>query len=197
MPASLLLLRKFNLLSAYGISLNHPLRGTSPKAAYLASKRTCVRQLIAFMPNSQTNRNFIPLNCVLLQPNTKCRAGELFCGTKIFPNLSHLWAYKQYSVLCYFLLFVKIRWDWLHYWTQVRKFFYTSPCCGTVGIPILDFWYCLPWVFNTRVDQSLACSITCMQWISQIHLWCCTYWSLLTASSIAAELFGFTCFLDN
>ena len=117
------MLCKFNLLSAYGISLNNPLRGASPKAAYLASKRTCVRQLTAFMPNSQTNRNFIPLNCVLLQPNNKCRAGELFCGTRTFHNLCPFVITRR--VLCFVLLssFCKKKSLRLtHCWTRVKNF---------------------------------------------------------------------------
>ena len=51
-----------------------------------------------------------------------------------------------------------------------------SPFCGTTDTPILDFWWCLSW--STGVDPSLACFITCMHWIPQIHLWCDTYWPL-------------------
>ena len=30
--------------------------------------------------------------------------------------------------------------------------------------------------FKARVDPSLACFVTCMQWIPEIHLWCNTCW---------------------
>ena len=30
--------------------------------------------------------------------------------------------------------------------------------------------------FKTRADPSLACFLTCAQWIPQIHLWCDTCW---------------------
>ena len=31
--------------------------------------------------------------------------------------------------------------------------------------------------FKPRMEPYLACFITCMQWVSQIHLWCDTYWT--------------------
>ena len=85
-PVSLLCCANLIFVDIWNFSKSS-FKRTSPKAAYQASKCTCVRQLIAFMPNSQTNRNFIPF-CVLLKPNSKCRAGELFCGTKTLHNLN-------------------------------------------------------------------------------------------------------------
>ena len=32
--------------------------------------------------------------------------------------------------------------------------------------------------FKARVDPSFACSVACMQWIPEIHLWCNTCWCL-------------------
>ena len=38
--------------------------------------------------------------------------------------------------------------------------------------------------FKTRVDHLLACFITCMQWIPQIHLWCNTAKLLMISMAI-------------
>ena len=40
-----------------------------------------------------------------------------------------------------------------------------SPFCGATDIPVLDFWWRLPWV------SSLACFVTYVPWIPEIHLW--------------------------
>ena len=51
-----------------------------------------------------------------------------------------------------------------------------SPFCGAADTPILDFWWCLPWVSKPGWILSLACFLTCAQQIPQIHLWCDTCW---------------------
>ena len=44
------------------------------------------------------------------------------------------------------------------------------PCFGLLVMTALGF--------KARVDPWLACFVACMQWISQIHLWCNTCWPL-------------------
>ena len=53
-----------------------------------------------------------------------------------------------------------------------------SPFCGTTDIPVLDFWWHLPWVSKLGCIPLLACFVACEQWIPQIHLWCNTFWPL-------------------
>ena len=44
--------------------------------------------------------------------------------------------------------------------------------------PVLDFWWGLA-RFQKQGDPSLECFLACVQWISQIHLWCssCQHYS--------------------
>ena len=143
----------------------------------------------------KTNRNFIPLNCVLVQPNTKCTAGELFCGTKIFHNLSPFVTVR--TVLCLVLLstFCKKKWDWLHYWIQVRHCF-TQVLVVEPLVPL--FW----------ISDNVSSGFSIPEWINHLHVESPAYngflrftsgaasTNLLTAN-LAAELFWSTCFLDN
>ena len=48
---------------------------------------------------------------------------------------------------------------------------------GATGTHDLDFWWCLPWVSKGEWIL-IACFIACVQWISQIHLWCDICWPL-------------------
>ena len=45
-----------------------------------------------------------------------------------------------------------------------HRYFLWDHCYPCFGLLVLDF--------KARVDLSLACFVTCMQWIIQIHLWC-------------------------
>ena len=43
--------------------------------------------------------------------------------------------------------------------------------------------------FKVSVDPLLSCFIACVQWISQIHIWCDVTTADLLAVSMAAESF--------
>ena len=45
-----------------------------------------------------------------------------------------------------------------------------SPFSGATDTPVLDFWWCLSRVSKAGWILSIACLITCAQWIPQIHL---------------------------
>ena len=48
--------------------------------------------------------------------------------------------------------------------------------CGAIGTPIVDLELVTSVLgFKARVDPLVACFLTCVQWIPQIHLWCDTY----------------------
>ena len=53
-----------------------------------------------------------------------------------------------------------------------------SPFYGAPDIPVLDFWWLLPWVLKPGWIPLLVWSIACQQHIPQIHPWCNTCWSL-------------------
>ena len=44
-----------------------------------------------------------------------------------------------------------------------------SPFSGATDTPVLDFWWRLLWVSKSGWILSLACFVTCVQWIPQIH----------------------------
>ena len=40
------------------------------------------------------------------------------------------------------------------------------------------FWWCLGMTLKPRADPlACVCFVACMQWVSQIHPWCCTCWA--------------------
>ena len=43
--------------------------------------------------------------------------------------------------------------------------------CGATDTPVLDFWWHLPWF---QSQGGLACMLSCLHAILQIHLWCDT-----------------------
>ena len=49
---------------------------------------------------------------------------------------------------------------------------------GATDIPVFGLLVMSPLGFKVRVDPSLACFITCMQQVPQIHFWCDTCWPL-------------------
>ena len=53
-----------------------------------------------------------------------------------------------------------------------------SPFCRDTDTPVLNFWRGLLWVSKPEWISLLACFVTCMQWIPQIHLWRHTCWRL-------------------
>ena len=54
-----------------------------------------------------------------------------------------------------------------------------SPFCGVTDTLVLAFfWVTYVLVFKARVDPSLVCFLTCVQWIFQIHHLCDTCWPL-------------------
>ena len=48
-----------------------------------------------------------------------------------------------------------------------------SAFCGATVIPVLNFWWRLPWVY-ARINPLFAYFITYKRRIPQIHLWCNT-----------------------
>ena len=53
-----------------------------------------------------------------------------------------------------------------------------NPLCWVTDTPVLDFWWHLPWVSKQGRILLLACFVTYMQWIHQIHPWYNNCWLL-------------------
>ena len=51
-----------------------------------------------------------------------------------------------------------------------------SPFCGATDTPVLDFWWCLPWVSKPGWIPRLRGFVACVPWIPESHLWCDTCW---------------------
>ena len=69
---------------------------------------------------------------------------------------------------------VEVNWST---WSFYIKFLdNTSPFCGTTVIPVMEFWWRLPWISKSGWNPLLACFLVCVQWIPQIHLWWDTCW---------------------
>ena len=52
------------------------------------------------------------------------------------------------------------------------------PSCRATDTPVLSYLVMSSLGFKARVDPSLVCFDTCVQFIPEIHLWCDTCWPL-------------------
>ena len=88
---------------------------------------------------------------------------EFLTPLRLFPHLHLFYHFHQFSSSS-----TNLQQSFFFY-----KFFEDIiPFCGTTDIPVLDFWWCLPWVSKPGwipCMHSYLCD-------PQVHLWCDTYW---------------------
>ena len=61
------------------------------------------------------------------------------------------------------------------FWKKMQEI---SSFFEAIGTPVLDFLVTFALGFKAKVAALLVYLVACVWWISQIHLWCCTCWSL-------------------
>ena len=65
-----------------------------------------------------------------------------------------------------------------------------SPFCGATKTPVLDFWWCLPWLLKPGWIFLLVCFIACMHWFLRFTSSVAS--ADLSAANVAAEPFWST-----
>ena len=76
-----------------------------------------------------------------------------------------------------------------NFWVNLKSFCLNKSFSGGHWYPCFGLLVTSPLGFKARVNFSLACFLTCVQWISQIHLWCDTYFAMRNFYDICTETY--------